>query len=252
MKNTSFLQLENQIQIGKEYAKSKDYKRAEEIFLKVLEKHPLADVYNALGVTYADSGDFKAAEFCFKKALSINPQYMEAALHLSVLYNNLGFQKKSKEIYLKLKKYGARSKGAVDAMLLSRIANLHAEIGDLYHGVGEYKDALRAYEEAAALQPTYLDIQTKLAIVYRETGKKAKALKILKKHQSKATRYAPLWMALGVTYYSMGKRKEALKAWKKALQIDPKNISAKAYLRLEETPKTRKASLKKVSKKKKK
>lgn len=246
MKKIDTHQLQNQIQLGKDYAKAKDYKKAEEILLKVLKKQPLADVYNALGVTYADSGNFKAAEFCFKKALELNPQYMEAALHLSVLYNNLGFQKKSKEIYLKLKKYGARSKGAADPLLLSRIANLYAEIGDLFHGVGEYKEAIKAYEEAASLQPGYVDIQTKLATAYREVGKKAKAQQILKKIQRKASHFAPYWIALGVTYYASGKKKEALKAWKKALKIDPQNISAKTYLRLEDKDKKKV----KVSKKK--
>lgn len=252
MNTQELSQLQDQIQLGKDYAKAKDYTRAEEIFLKILEKHPLADVYNSLGVTYADSGNFKAAEFCFEKALEINPQYMEAALHLSVLYNNLGFQKKSKDIYLKLKRYGARSRGAADPLLLARIANLYAEIGNLFHGVGEYKEAIKAYEQAAELQPSYVDIQTKLAVAYREGGKKAKALHLLKKIQKKATHYSPFWMALGVTHYASGKRKEALQAWKRALEIDPQNMSAKAYLRLEESESPKKSKKLQSKKKKKK
>lgn len=233
MKNAiEFSKIQDEIQLGKDFAKSKNYKRAEEIFLKILKKHPMADVYNYLGTTYADSGDFKAAEFCFQKALQINPDYLEASLHLSVLYNNLGFQKKSKPIYMRLKKYGAKSKGAADPLLLSRIANLYAEIGDLFHGVGESKEAIEAYEKAASYQPTYIDIQTKLAVAYREIGKKSKALQVLRKIKNRASRYAPYWMALGVTYYSQKKMKQAHEAWKKALKLDPKNSSAKAYLRL--------------------
>jgi tetratricopeptide (TPR) repeat protein len=231
-KNSNPSKLQDEIQLGREFAKSKDYKKAESIFLGILKKQPMADVYNDLGMTYADSGDFGAAEFCFKKALKINPDYLEASLNLSILYNNLGFQKKSKPIYERLKKYGAKSKGAADPLLLSKIANLYAEIGDLFHGVGENREAVEAYEKAVSYQPDYVDVQTKLAVAYRELGKKTKALETLKKIRKRAHRYAPYWMALGVTYYAQKKMKQAHESWKKALQIDPENSSAKAYLRL--------------------
>ncbi|TVQ77621.1 MAG: tetratricopeptide repeat protein [Bradymonadales bacterium] len=223
---------QGQIQIGKDFIRAGEYKKAEKIFLEILKEHKLADVYNHLGLTYAESGDFKAAEFSFQKALKINPNYMEAALNLSVLYNNLGFQKKSKEIYAKLKAYGKAGRGAMDPLLMSKIANLYAEIGNLYSGVGEYKAAVGAYESAVDLCPDYLDVQTKLATSLRELGKKDKALEVFRKLKRKASNYAPFWVSLGVTHYALNQPKEAKKAWSKALKIEPSNPSAKAYLKL--------------------
>lgn len=232
-------ELKNQIQIGKEYARAKDYDKAEKVFLDILKQHQLADVHNALGLCYADRGDFSAAEYCFQQALKINPNYMEAALNLSVLYNNLGFGKKSKEIYKKLKKYGAAGRGAMDPMLMSRIANLYAEVGDLYNGVGEYREAIYAYKKATELCPDYVDIQTKLAIAYRESGQKAKALEIFTKFKRKASKFSPLWVALGVTHYAAKQLAQAKAAWKTALKIDPKNQSARNYLQLSLNEKAR-------------
>ena len=225
-------ELQNQISLAKDLVRTRQNEKAEELLLKILKSHKLADVYNTLGTLYADQGKFNFAEISFKKALEINPNYMEAALNLSVIYNNLGLSKKSKEIYQKLKKYGASSKGAMDPLLLSRISNMHAEIGDLYHSVGEYKRAIREYEHAIDLCPHFIDIQTKLAIAYRESGESTKAMKVFKKIEKKASKYAPYWIALGVTHYSKNKRRDAEKAWNKALHLEPRNKTALAYIKL--------------------
>ncbi len=242
-------ELRKQIQLGKDLLKAKEYQKAEKIFLNILKEHQLADVHNALGLSYADSGNFNAAEFCFQKALQINPNYMEAALNLSVLYNNLGYGKKSKDIYTKLQKYGAAGRGAMDPLLMSKIANLYAEIGNLFHGVGEYKEAIKAYSASVDLCPQFLDVQTKLAVALREAGDKKKALKIFEKHKTKAIKFAPFWVALGVTYYALNRPVDAKKAWERALKIEPSNASAKAYLKLNLKP-THLRLLKKPIKKK--
>jgi len=230
-------ELKNQIQLGKDLARAKEYEKAERIFVEILKSHPLADVHNFLGLCYADRGNFTAAEYCFQKALKINPNYMEAALNLSILYNNLGFGKKAKEIYKKLLKYGAAGRGAMDPLLMSKIANLFGEIGDLYNGVGEYKAAISSYESAVDLCPGYIDLQTKLATAYRESGQKERALKLFKKCKTKAANYSPFWVALGVTYYAANNLSEAIKAWKNALKIDPNNRSAQSYVQLSFGPK---------------
>ena len=225
-------ELQRQVKLGKNLVKARDYQRAEDVFLKIIKRHKLADVYNALGALYADQGKFNFAEVAFKKALSINPNYMEAALNLSVVYNNLGLTKKSKEIYARLKDYGAKSKGAMDPMLLSKLANMHSDIGRLYQSVGEYGRAIEEYERAVDLCPHFVDIQTQLATAYRESGNSLKALKIFKKIQSKAGSYVPFWVALGVTHYARNKRADAKKAWSKALALEPQNKTAKAYIQL--------------------
>ncbi len=230
---SDFGELQKQISLARDYLRTRQHDRAETLLLSIIKRHKLADVYNLLGVLYSDLGKFNFAEVALKRALAINSSYMEAALNLAVLYNNLGLSQKSKAIYVHLKKYGASGRGAMDAMLVARLANMHADIGNLYHSVGEYTEAIAAFEKAVDLAPSYIDIVTKLATCVRESGDPKKALKIFKKNEKLAKKYAPFWIALGVTHYASGKRKEASKAWDKALKIEPKNKTALAYKRLD-------------------
>ncbi|MDB5037052.1 MAG: Tetratricopeptide repeat protein [Bacteriovoracaceae bacterium] len=222
-------ELQSEITHARNLFKAKQYDKAEELFVRILKKHKLADVYNYLGLLYSDNGKFNFAEMAFKRALQINPSYMEAALNLVVLYNNLGLRKKSKVIYEQLQKYGKSGRGAMDPLLMAKVANLHAEVGGLYQSVGHYKDAVSEYEKAIDLCPQFIDVQTKLAICCRENGDLKKALRIFAKSKSRAGSYAPYWIALGVTHYARGKGADAKKAWDKALKIEPKNKVALAY-----------------------
>ena len=229
---TEYGELQKQISLAKNYLKTRQHEKAEDILLGIIKSHKLADVYNMLGTLYSDLGKFNFAEVALKRALAINPKYMEAALNLAVLYNNLGYAQKAKALYVHLKKYGASGRGAMDAMLVAKIANMHAEIGDLYHSVGEYKEAIASYERAIDLAPKYIDIATKLATCLREGGQAKKALKIFAKYKKLAKKYSPYWVALGVSHYALGKRKAAATAWDQALQIEPRNKTAQAYKRL--------------------
>ena len=226
------IEIQKQISLAKNFLKTRQTEKAEDILLALIKSHQLADVYNLLGTLYADLGKFNFAEVAFKKALTINPNYMEAALNLAVLYNNLGYSKRAKSLYEHMKKYGASGRGAMDAMLVAKIANMHAEIGDLYHGVGEYKEAIAAFERAVDLAPKYIDIATKLATCLRESGQAKKALKIFTKYKKFAKNYAPYWVALGVSHYALGKRKAAATAWQAALKIEPRNKTALTYKKL--------------------
>ncbi len=224
--------LQRDISHARDLFNARQYDRAEELFVKILKKNKLADVYNYLGLVYSDRGKFNFAEMAFKQALKINPAYMEAAMNLAVLYNNLGERKKSKAIYEQMKKYGRRGRGAMDPLLMSKIANLHADVGTLYQGVGHYKEACEEYSKAVDLCPHFIDIQTKLATCLRENGDSKKSLKVFEKQKSNAKKYAPFWIAYGVAHYALGKNASAKKAWQKALDIEPRNKTAKAYLEL--------------------
>lgn len=225
-------ELQKDITHARDLFKARQYDKAEELFCKILKTHKLADVYNYLGLVYSERGRFNFAEMSFKRALEINPAYMEAAMNLAVLYNNLGERKKAKLIYEQMKKYGRSGRGAMDPLLMAKVANLHAEIGSLYQGVGHYKEAIAEYEKAVDLCPQFIDVQTKLGTSCREGGDLKKAIRVFSKNKNQAKKYAPFWIAFGVTHYAQGKKKDAKKAWMRALKIEPKNATAKAYLEL--------------------
>src|SRR3989338_8909357 len=92
------------IEQGKIFFKNQAYKKAESIFLRLLSnRHEFADICNMLGVIYHQTSQFGKAISYFQKALKINPNYTEALLNLSVLYNDLGDYKQAKALLAKSK-----------------------------------------------------------------------------------------------------------------------------------------------------
>lgn len=221
------------IEQGKEHFKNQAYKKAESLLLKVVaSKHQFADVFNMLGIIYHQTGQFNDAIDYFKKALAINNHYTEAMLNLSVLYNDLGDYKHAKELVEKFKKDNKKTSGHMDPFIKSKLANKHAEVADMYRGVGLYKEAINEYGLALALAPTYHDIRTKMGICLRELGKKPEALKEFLKIVKDKPGYADANLQLGITYFSMNKKKEAKLAWTKLAKTAPQHPLVKTYLRL--------------------
>lgn len=220
---------------GKIYFKNQAYKKAEAVFLKILShKQEFADVYNMLGVIYHQSGQFSQAINHFEKALKINSNYTEAMLNLSVLYNDLGDYKKSKQLLSKSKK-ALNAKDPIDPFIKGKLANQHAETGDLYRGVGMYRQAIEEFKKALELAPHFYDIRNRLGICLREEGHKKESLKEFEQIVKARPGYADAHIQLGLTLFGMGQYGDARKVWVKLAQSNPKHELVKTYLRLSET-----------------
>ena len=156
---------------GRDYYENREFERAEKLLSQVLkENRGFADVHNMLGVIYHDMGKFTQARDCFEQALEINPNYTEAALNLAVTYNELGRYKEAKEVYGKAMAHSRNQPRSLDPFAKGKLANMHMDLGDAYHGIGFFAEAVREYTQALALCPTFVDIRTKLANTYRDMG----------------------------------------------------------------------------------
>lgn len=219
------------LEIGKKHFEGRDYLRAEQFLIKVLRSgHRYADVLNMLGVIYHVEGKFNNAIESFEEALRINPNYTEATLNLAVLYNDLGEYKKAKGLYSRLKK--AKTSSDLDPILRGKIANLHADLGDIYRGVAKYDEAIEEYKKALKVSPAFHDIRTKLGSAYRENNQKDLSLKELHQVVGKNPAFKAAQIQLGITFYSLGQKQKAAHAWKEVLKRDKDNEVAKMYLRL--------------------
>lgn len=216
---------------GRTLFKNQLYKKAEAVFLKVLvRKNEFADVYNMLGVINHQQGQFNKAITYLQRALKINPNYTEAKLNLSVLYNDLGEYKLSKTLVDKENKANDKNRSGLPALYRAKLANKHAEMGDLYQGLGLVADAILEYEKALEFSPQFYDIAIKMGVCLRETGKVAQALKVFQQIIKSSPRFADAKIQLGITYYISGKVNEARRIWS-AVDIK-KNPLAEMYLRL--------------------
>jgi lipoprotein NlpI len=221
------------VALGKQCFENKDYPRAERYLRQVLNKNRrYADVHNMLGVVYHIEGKFESAMDCFKEALKLNPHYTEAILNLAVLYNDLGRYQDAKKLYGQLHKKTDGARHDIEPVLKGKLSNMHAEVGDVYRSLGLYKFAAEEYKKALTLNPTFIDIRTKLGIALREEGQLEPSLRELKQVAKEDPHYVMARIQLGVTFYSLKKLGDAKKEWQAVLKQDPENESAKMYLRL--------------------
>jgi tetratricopeptide (TPR) repeat protein len=216
---------------GREHYAAREYDRAERCLAPLAHEHlPFADVYDMLGVIYHQLGRLGDAESMFQEALRINPGYTEAALNLAVTYNDLGKYREAKEVYQRAMTASRNAPRSLDPFAKGKIANMHADVGAAYHAVGLYPDAVREYERALALCPTFIDIRTKLGTTYREMGELASAVRELEWVKAENPNFANGRLHLGLSYYAVGRLADAAAEWEQVLVLAPDNKSAQMYL----------------------
>ena len=218
---------------GREHYAAREYGKAEAFLAEIAEADiPYADVYDMLGVIYHQQGRLAEAETMFQRALRINPGYTEAALNLAVTYNDLGKYKEAKDVYARALNASKSAPKQLDPFARGKIANMHADVGGAYHEVGQYVDAIREYEKALSLCPTFHDIRMRLGITLRDMGSLVAAIRELERVRHEKPTYLPARINLGLTYYTMGRRQEALAEWQETLALEPANKSAAMYIQM--------------------
>ena len=220
---------------GRDAFERKEFDEALAIFKKLTEKiDSFADVWNMMGQIHHDRGDFRGAIECFEKALAVNPRYTEVQFNLAVAYSEIGQYDKAEELYERVRgiPQGAGDKRIPDPFVRGKIANMHADLGDVYHGMGLFEDAIAEYEKALSMRPEFPDIRLRLAQALFDSGLKDEAIAELQAVSESRPDYLKARVQLGVFLYSTSKEHDAMEEWKEVLAQDPMNQLAKMYLRL--------------------
>ena len=221
------------LRLGREAYKTREFVRAEGFLVQVLEHmDAFADVHNMLGVIYHERGLFSKAQIHFERALAINPTYTEAALNLSVTYNDLGHYEQAKQVYHQVVSAAQEHRGELDPFMRGKIANMYAEIGDVYQSVGFHQQAVVEYTKALTMGPGFVDIRLKMAQALGDGGQREDALAELRRILDERPEFVAARLHLGITLYALGRFAEAVSEWKEVLRHDPMNKSVQMYLNL--------------------
>src|SRR5215472_3868310 len=187
----------------------RQYAQAERYLEQVLQRtQSFADAYNMLGVIYHDQGRFERAEESFRAALRINPSYTEAALNLAVACNDLGKYEEAKAVYQAALSRQKSAPGRIDPFVKGKIANMYAEIGDVFASSGLWSQAITEYKRALALCPSFADIRLKLANAHRDSGDLPRALAEMEQLVQLHPDYAPAQIHYGLCLYSAGRKED--------------------------------------------
>lgn len=219
--------------LGRGHFEKKQWAEAEKYLSQVAEANQsFADVYNMLGVIYHDQGQFARAQRAFEAALRINPAYTDAALNLAVIYNDLGKYREAREVYSAALSRQRSSPHRIDPYVIGKIANMYADIADVYASSGMLEEAIAEYRRALDLGPTFVDIRLKLGDALRDQGRHAEALKEFEAILLASPDYLPGRVHHGIALFSAGRRADAVAAWEDVLARSPGNKSAAMYLSL--------------------
>jgi len=228
--NEEFLRL---LDTGREQYGKGEYEEAEEALRRSLDfTRSFADVHNMLGIIYHHQGRLVDAKAAFEEALQVNPKYTEAALHLTITLNDLGEHERAQEIYAKVAELTRSDKRELDPLARGKIANMHADIADVYASYARHEEALDEFRHALDLCPEFVDLRARMAAVLRDSGKLEQAIEELKRVKQERPAYLEARVQLGVTLFSAGRTDEAVKEWEGVLAADPDNDRTKMYISL--------------------
>jgi tetratricopeptide (TPR) repeat protein len=225
--------LKQALTLGKAYYLKREYARAEQYLSQVVEQNQsFADVYNMLGVVYHDQGQYQKAQRSFEAALRLNPGYTDAALNLAIIYNDTGKYQAARDIYRQALTRSGAAPGQLDRFVQGKLANMYADVGDVWLSSGLYAEAMKEYQRALELCPGFVDIRAKLAAAHRDQGERELAIQEYDEIVRQNPAYVPARLALGLVLHASGRREEAVKHWEAVLQMSPGNRSAEMYLKL--------------------
>jgi tetratricopeptide (TPR) repeat protein len=192
---------------------------------------PLANIHNLLGVTFHKQSRFVDALKEFNRALTANPDFVEAALNLAVTLCDLSRYDEAKLVFAKLQQQ-INPKKRQPSLVLGRLANQHATNGQAYEDSGMFSDAIQEYRKALTLYERMPDVKLALAKLYVRVGQHDKAKVEFEDIVKQAPERPEAHTWLGILYYKLGRRDLAKRQWEKAQEVDPSDLTARAYLKL--------------------
>ncbi len=106
----------------------------------------------------------------------------------------------------------------------------YATLGSLLRRLGQYREALYAYQVAHFLAPDTLEFQNNMAVLHLLLGEEAQAIALLEAAVRRDTTFVDGWINLGILYARQGRREAARRAWEQALRLAPDRPEPRRYL----------------------
>lgn len=208
-----------------------DYYGATHILDEILESgRRFADVYQLRGLCLALLGQPEKALEEFDRSLVVNPRYIDALIHRGVILAELGRSAEADASFQRAAALGQSGGGGYPRPVASRLANLHAELGDAYAEIGASIEAIQEYQRAVGLGPDFHDLRYRLARLLLEAGRPLEAREELERIVAAQPMFGDAEAALGLAHYLSGDATGALEIWGRCLRQRPGNARVGAYL----------------------
>lgn len=229
------VKLSDLLKKAKEAFQKNDLKTASLFLNEIIEQNPNAtEAFFYLANVFHVRGELGKAIKAFQRVLELDPHHTDAAISLSVIYNDIGKYEEAKAIFEKANNQvkNNQSQGVSDPHLNKKFSLKHYEIAEMYASYGRADEALFEYNKAATLDPDNLEIRIKIAKTYTKKGFTSKAFDELKRLKNEQPGYMPARIAMGLLYYGNGNIIEAQAEWQNVLSREPAHPEATMYMQL--------------------
>ena len=231
---------EQLLKTARECFDKQEYKKSQVVLNEIIESDDKnIDALFLLANIFHINGEIGKAIKAFNKVLNLNPEHTDAAISLSVLYNDIGQYDEAKKVFDTANdRVKGKNKGTgllEDKHINKKFASKHYELADLYLSYNRFDEALFEFNKVVGLDSENLEARLKIAKVYAKKGFVVKAIEELRNLKNEEPGYAPARIALGVIHYGNGNVIEAQTEWEKVLIKDPFNTEASMYMNLSKT-----------------
>lgn len=229
------VKLSDLLKKAKEAFQKNDLKTASLFLNEIIEQNPNAtEAFFYLANVFHVRGELGKAIKAFQRVLELDPHHTDAAISLSVIYNDIGKYEEAKAIFEKANNQvkNNQQQGVSDPHLNKKFSLKHYEIAEMYASYGRADEALFEYNKAATLDPDNLEIRIKIAKTYTKKGFTSKAFDELKRLKNEQPGYMPARIAMGLLYYGNGNIIEAQAEWQNVLSREPNHPEATMYIQL--------------------
>lgn len=187
-----------------------------------------------LGTIFHRENKFAESVDRFKRALQLDPQFTDAAISLSIIYNDTGHYQEGKQVFEQAEKSALRKAGSPtpSVVLAKEISSKHLELGNLYRKLQRFDEAANEYLKASRVDPMNLEARILLAKTHGQRGQMKLAHEELAKLVKEQPDYVPARVHLALLYYALGNTVDAQIELQEALQKEPNNVQVKMYLDL--------------------
>jgi tetratricopeptide (TPR) repeat protein len=211
----------------------KDFRAAEILIEQVLSREPdHADALYFSGVSAYLQGQLGPSIEKLKRCLEVDAQHTDAAICLSVLYNDIGRYPEAKRVFDQANQSVVHKRTGDDLDIDRKFSVKHLELADLYFRYRRYDEAIEEYQKAAVLDPQHLEIRIRHAKAVAKKGYITRAMQELQQLKTEHSEYIPARIQLGLLHYSQSNLLDAELEWESVLQIEPVNREALAYLEM--------------------
>lgn len=202
------------------------YKKAKELFQKIVKRESGFDVKYKLGISQMKLGEFKGAKLCFEEILKKEPKNVDALIKLAAIYLEEKNYEKAFDYYKQVLTFQHNNLESILGIAMIYFENM------------DFKNALDVFERAKDLSPD--DEKISIAILkcrseLCDMDDKVEITKILDDYMKigrVAENIPEYHVAVAKTFAKTGNINDALAHCERSIELNPKDIEARQLLGL--------------------